>query len=146
MILDFFQAHSVEISAFFTLIIQAVIAAAVPVIVSLVVKWVAAKAAWAASQLKADQLSLLRIAVVTAIKAAEQSGLAGVIAEDGKAKKAAAIQWIQAYLNQLGLKIPVAVIEAELEAAILEGLQMAEAPEERAPAVGFYAPVADDDQ
>lgn len=70
-----------------------------------------------------DRLLLVEQVVRSAVLQAEQNGLRGMIENDGAAKKAAAITYIQDQLKALGLGwFPIAQVSDMVEAAVLENL------------------------
>jgi len=85
--------------------------AAAGALVALVKKW------WAeAKAMYPTEMEQLEWAAGVAVKAAEQAGAAGLIDE----KKAYAMQVVEEWLSSKGLKLDVVLIEAAVEAAVLE--------------------------
>ena len=99
-------------------LLQAVVIAAIPVLVPFVVKFLVAQANLMlakARDMEPDLMFVLEEAAIIAVRAAEQSSLAGFI-ED---KKAFALEQAQLYLDAKGMKnINLSLIEAAIEAAV----------------------------
>jgi hypothetical protein len=98
---------------------QSVLLAIAPIIASALAAWLIgmARAAWAkAKQTVGDEWAwALDEGAKIAVRAAEQLKLAEII-ED---KKDYAVATLQAYLDERGLKVDLAVLEAAIEAAVL---------------------------
>jgi hypothetical protein len=104
---------------FLSVFVENVLLAFAPVLASLLVAWVLAKvkAAWAEFEdEQAGSAWMLKEIAIIAVKAAEQMKLAGLIEE----KKDYAVQTATAWLEAHGYKINLAVIDAAIEAAVLE--------------------------
>lgn len=117
-----------SISAFITLLAGAFITAAIPVLTVALYKYFAGRVAWLKHSLTTEQYTQFQDIVEMVVGAAEQSGLAHLIENTGEAKKEYALNALQAIVNARGLNIPVAQIEAEIEAAIHLGLQQSLTP------------------
>lgn len=103
---------------------EGILLAFVPVLVSMITAWLLAKARMAWAQYKeanANYSWLLESIAVIAVKAAEQSKIAGLI-ED---KKSYAVQVAQQWLNDKGFSVDLAIIEAAIEAAVFEEINKA---------------------
>lgn len=70
-----------------------------------------------------QRFAALQSGLTFILQGAQQSGLAGVIANEGAAKKEYAVQAMQAWLKGYGFTMDVKAIEAAIEAAFLQGLQ-----------------------
>jgi hypothetical protein len=67
----------------------------------------------------AARQELLEKAVESAVLAAEQSGLAGLIENVGREKKAYALKMVNDYLSQYGVTVPEDLISGLIEATLL---------------------------
>jgi hypothetical protein len=67
----------------------------------------------------AARQELLEKAVESAVLAAEQSGLAGLIENVGREKKAYALKMVNDYLSQYGVAVPEDLISGLIEATLL---------------------------
>lgn len=107
-----------------TALLQIIIVAAIPVFASVIYKWGKARVAALNSVIVSNHLELIRDLTVTAVQAAEQKYLGN---GQGAAKKAFALQVLQDALAAHGLGgIPVIQLEASLEAAVLQGVHLAQ--------------------
>lgn len=131
--------QSPEFSLFLTLILKAVLTAVVPALTVIVGRFLLAKLNTLKLNIGATKWAFLSGAVVEGVKAAEQAGLAGLLEELAMNKKDYAIQASQAFLKQLGLSVPVDVLEALIEAKVLEGVHKFEEEESEA-GLGFSVP------
>ena len=98
---------------------QGVLLILLPALATMIAGWVLAKAKIAWLNFKEAQsgwASTLESIATLAVKAAEQLNVAELI-ED---KKSYAVQVAQLWLNDKGLKIDLAVIEAAIEAAVFD--------------------------
>jgi hypothetical protein len=104
---------------FLVQVVQGVLLAFLPILATMVTSLLIVKAKSAWLQFKDDQAgwagALGHIAEI-AVKAAEQANLAGLI-ED---KKSYAVQTVQIWLNDKGIKLDISVIEAAIEAAVFD--------------------------
>lgn len=91
--------------------LQAVIIAAIPVLVPVIVKYVLAKVKEIESHLDDEQLNGLRAAVYIFVSAAEQM----YTPDQWKEKKEYAITCVQNWLDVRGVKLDLAEIEAMIE-------------------------------
>lgn len=90
-----------------------------PVLAAFIVRWVKAKAEFELARLQTEKREVyyaLTFVVRLAVNAAEQANLAGLI----KDKKAYAISVAEKYLAEMGITIDLDVIDAAVEAAVLE--------------------------
>ncbi len=115
------QEQMASLSQFVMLLLQVVITAAIPFVLNIVLKWVNVRLAMIKTQVGGDQISLFREAVSVVVAAAEQSGVAGIIENEGKAKKQWAIDTLQKIVTAHGWSISVAQIEAEIEHGVAMG-------------------------
>lgn len=113
------------LSQFIGIVLIGIVGLVVPVVASAIYRWLLAKAEELKNSTSEEQLYQFTALVKMVVHAAEQSGLVGLI-ED---KKQYAIDTLQAIVDARGWKIPVAQIEAEIEAAIHQGLEMVETEE-----------------
>lgn len=74
------------------------------------------------SQIGASKWKGILDVVSAAVAAAEQSGLAGLIVSEGKAKKAFAIETAQKFLLERGINIDLNTLDRLIEAAVLNDL------------------------
>ena len=109
-----------QFADFLTLMIQAVIAAALPILLAFVVGWLNSKRRLAEHRLTADQKTLITWTLRTIVMAAEQSGLSGELKRLGVDKKQYAIAEASSWLASVGLPVNLASISAQIEAIVLE--------------------------
>ncbi len=114
---------------FVALVLEALIVAVVPALVVLIAKFAQAKLAELKLRLTANQWLMLSDMVVTVIRAAEQSGLAGLIENTAVAKKQYAIDALQAIVDAHSLHLPLAQLDAAIEEAVQQGSHLAQEPE-----------------
>lgn len=106
-------------------ILNLLLVLAVPAVVALTLgawQFVKAKIAEVKAGMSLEHIQLLDSLVMMAVQAAEQSGLAGLIANEGAVKKAEAVRIVQDALRSRGwdtLADAVPEIAARIEAAIL---------------------------
>lgn len=108
----------VDWSALFSLALQAVLVAVLPLVASWIRQFLKAKTEEAmkvAESYYPDLLSSLREAVNIAVQAAEQSGLSNKIAD----KKVYARDIVQKWLRARGVSLDLALIDAAIEAQVL---------------------------
>lgn len=94
--------------------LQAVMLAAIPILVKYVVDWLKAKAEDVKKNMDSDLLWKLEQAASIVVKAAEQMKIAGLI-ED---KKDYALGALKKLLESRGIHLDVALLEAAIEAAV----------------------------
>lgn len=97
---------------------EAVLLAAVPVVVPLVVGWLVSQVQIARARLASELPDLywvLNNAAKLAVDAAEQAGIAKLITD----KKRYAIEVAELYLAEKGIDIDIELIDAAIEAAVL---------------------------
>lgn len=103
--------------------LKSMIVVVVPVLTTAAIALVYQAARYVRSKLKAEQLAQIDALVAIAVKAAEQSGIIHVIADETKVKKAWALSEAQRLLDERGLKgISVATLDSMIEAAIRDGV------------------------
>lgn len=104
-------------------VLQAVLAAVLPVLAVAAATWMLAKWKEVKSRVDSKTLDYLTGLAYIVVQAAEQAGAAGLIDE----KKAYAMEVVQNWLKSKGMTINVSLIEAAIEAAVLnlahEGLE-----------------------
>ena len=79
---------------------------------------------WFKAKLSQEQLSMAKMLAATAVQAAQQSGLAGIITNDAKSKKQFAVDYLTRELKNLGLGSiakEVGSISALLESELNQG-------------------------
>ena len=114
------------LSEFVTLLLTAVITAAVPVITALAVKWLNAKAQELQAQIPAEALMYAEMVARVVVAAAEQSGLSGAIANESAAKKEWAMERGEELLRQyLALDLDLNKLGDDFYQAVLAGLDAA---------------------
>lgn len=116
-----------EMQEMMLFILQAVIAAAVPVLTAYLVRWLNSLKLKVIASVDKDKYNTIKMLVEIAVKAAEQAGLKENILAVGEDKKSFAMTKLQAMLNARGLSyISVDEIEAWIEAALLKGWESAD--------------------
>jgi len=115
-------------------VIETVISLLLPVILGFVVVWLRGLIAQGKAKLTAEQLAMAQAFVAAFVKAAEQSGLTGQLANVGEAKKQWVIAQVQSALEAKGINIDVEVISGLIEAEVYEA--WGDIFEERAIAAG----------
>ena len=112
-----------ELQTFIQIVSRELIALVIPAVAAFVVAWIYAKRKEVMAKLTASQIALLENWVQIVVQAAEQSGLANLIANTAEAKKKYAIDALQIIVDTHGFKgFSVAELEANIEAAILNGV------------------------
>ena len=107
-----------SLNEFLSILIQLMIALAIPVLVAVLVPWIIQRYRETKQRLGAEQVSMLESGISMAVRAAEQAGLTGQIKAIGAEKKAFALASAQNYVNRLGLKINVEEVSDLLEAEV----------------------------
>lgn len=111
-----------ELQELIMLLLSSLITLAVPVLVVLIRTWLITRIENGRASLTAQQLFIVDMIVRTFVQAAEQSGVIGLIRDEGTAKKTWVIQQVQAELDRLGLpSVRADVIANLIEAKIIEG-------------------------
>lgn len=112
-----------ELQQFFVLILNAVIAAAVPALVVAVRVFVNAKVAEFRARLTAEQLAQLDFWAEVVVKSLEQSALKEGIERTGEEKLQVAITTLQEHANKLGLtEVSVQDLADLIRAKLREGV------------------------
>lgn len=109
-----------EFGAFLTLVIQAVVAAALPVLLAFAVAWVNKKVAEAKTKLTKEQLYLAQTGIRIFVEAAEQSGLWKTALDTGAKKKAWVLAQATDWCATHGVPIDLPAIDAQIEALVRE--------------------------
>ncbi len=102
------------------LVLETLITVLVPILVGYLVKFIDAKIKELHSFVERENLWYVYDVVKQLVYAAEQSGLAGLIAAEGAAKKEYVLKKAQEYLDAKGIKVNVSTLEAMIEAAVYE--------------------------
>lgn len=97
-------------------LLEQVLLVVLPVLAAAATAWIAQKVREGAARLTEHQRKVLLAVVQTAVLAAEQAGAAGYV----KDKKAYALEVAQGWLKQQGVKIDLGLLDAAIEAAVLE--------------------------
>lgn len=114
------------LSQFITLLLMSFITAAVPIITTVVVKWLRMKAKEIEAQIPADVLAQTKAIARIVVAAAEQAGLTGTLAELGMEKKEYAISMGEMLLSQyLGLDLDLDKLGDAFWESVLAGLDAA---------------------
>lgn len=108
----------VAISKFLAILLQSILVVVIPVLVVQARSWLQAMGAAAWAQFGVQQQALLRQVSSLAVQAAEQSGLAGLILNEGRAKKDLAMAIVERMLGQYGVTMESDVISSAIEAAV----------------------------
>lgn len=108
-------------------LLQLFLAVAIPFVVYYVAQFVRRYVAEARSRMGDTERNLLDRAIEMAVKSVEQQGLAGLI-PGGAAKKQAAINIAQQYLDQFGLQLDATRIGDMIEAEVLTQFSQPSAP------------------
>lgn len=113
-----------EVQLFVSYLIREAIVALVPVFISFLVLLARKAKQFLEARLTEKQLSTIETLSIIAVRAAEQSGLIGLIENTAHAKKQYAVSFMQRALEVRGItKIDVDEISDWIEAAIRQGLQ-----------------------
>ena len=99
-------------------VLEAVCAIAIPFLVKFLIDWLRVKAKEGLSFLDETTRAAVEEAVHIAVRAAEQSGLAGLIERSAEAKKRYACEFAEKYLAQWGIGIDLDVIADMIEAEV----------------------------
>lgn len=101
------------------IVLKAILAAILPIAIKLLADWVKAKSAEILSGVDDSTRWAIDSAITIAVAAAEQSGLAGLIAKTAEAKKRYAIDAAERYLASMGISFDLDVIADMIEAEVL---------------------------
>lgn len=96
------------------------IQALVPVAVGFLIVWLKRQTALVQSKLTDQQWKLLNSVVDSAVQVAEQSGLAGYIANEAQEKKAYAVNYAKKVLAEYGLTVDLDILYDAIESAVLQ--------------------------
>lgn len=114
------------LSEFITLLLLSFITAAVPIITTMVVRWLKLKAKEVEAQIPADVLAQTKAIARIVVAAAEQAGVTGALEELGLEKKEYAISMGEMLLSQyLGLDIDLDKLGDAFWESVLAGLDAA---------------------
>lgn len=108
------------LSAVVMTVVQVVLAAALPVLLTYLAKWLAMRVKEVKAGLTDQQLYTLQLVASVAVQAAEQMALADLIEQEGAKKKEWATQYMDSVLRQYGIQVDWQVIEGAIEAAVLQ--------------------------
>lgn len=110
--------NTTQLNAFLGLLANGLLIIAIPIVIAFLFQWLRQRGQEWRTRLTAQQQQFIDSAIGMAVRAAEQSGLAGQLAGGGAAKKAYAIQAAQAYLNRLGVQVDVSGLANLIEAEV----------------------------
>jgi hypothetical protein len=97
-----------------------------PLVLGLAAAWIKKQISRVQREIDSSTLDFLKSMADQFVKAAEQSGLNGKIEDLGEEKKAYVMALLQAESDRLGLKLDIAVLEAILEAAVVDAFGVSE--------------------
>ena len=109
--------ESNPLSAFLSLVAQSLLIIALPIVIAGAFLYVRRMIAEIKQKLSKEQLDLIETGVNLAVRAAEQSGLAGKLT-GGTEKKSYAVDAVQSYPDRLGIAIDVKEISMLIEAEV----------------------------
>lgn len=101
-----------------TQVLLVLVKAVLPLVLTAIVAWLGLEWKKFQSGKHAELATRLAEAVKIAVTAAEQSGLAGWIANEKEVKKQFAIDYVERYLEQFGLNVDVDLIADTIEAEV----------------------------
>jgi hypothetical protein len=107
-----------EFGSFLTMVASAVITAALPVLLAMLVAWLNKKVGEAKTHLTASQLRAIEAGVAILVKAAEQSGLWKAALATGAQKKAWVLAQAVEWCNSKGLPVDLYMLDAQIEAIV----------------------------
>jgi len=102
------------------MVLKVVITVALPIGLTALFKWLAIQKTKLEQGMEEETLFIIKEAVRIAVLAAEQSGLADLLGETYKDKKAFALAAAERFLNQYGITIDLDVLADLIEAAVME--------------------------
>lgn len=108
------------LSKFLQAILVAVLTAVTPVLVLAISRWIKAKVADIGGQLDEDEKRYIAWAVQTAVLAAEQSGLKGILTEMGKTKLQYATQVAKTFLARYCITLDLDELMALIQAEVIK--------------------------
>lgn len=107
-----------QLNTFLSLLANGLLIIAIPIVIAFLFQWLRQRGQEWRARLTAQQQQFIDSAIGMAVRAAEQSGLAGQLAGGGAAKKAFAIKAAQEYLNRLGIQVEVSGLANLVEAEV----------------------------
>ncbi len=102
---------------FLTLLAQALLIIAIPIVVAGAFQWMRTKSAEIKQNLSKEQLEMIEKGIKMAVGAAEQAGFSGLLKSGGE-KKNYAIDAVQRYLDRAGVEIDVEEIATLIESEV----------------------------
>ncbi|MBT3391698.1 MAG: hypothetical protein HN413_14970 [Chloroflexi bacterium] len=102
---------------FLTILAQALLVIAIPILVAAAFQWTRERTAMIRQNLSDEHLSLIEKGITLAVKAAEQAGFSGIL-KSGSEKKQYAIDAVQRYLDRAGVEIEVDEIATLIESEV----------------------------
>jgi len=102
---------------FLTLLAQAMLIIAIPILVAADFTWMKQKAVEIKQNLSKEQLAMIEKGVNIAVRAAEQAGFSGLL-KSGSEKKQYAIDAVQIYLDRAGVPIDIEEISTLIESEV----------------------------
>ena len=105
------------------LVLETLITVLVPVLLGYIIKFVDTKISELRQYVERENLWYIYDIVKQLVYAAEQNGLAGLIENEGRAKKAYVLDRLQSYLNAKNIKVDVKTLDALIEAAVYEAFK-----------------------
>lgn len=103
-----------------TTILLVLIETLLPVLLYFVIKWLRAKEQEILGSLTSEQEWLIEQVLESFVRAAEQSGFAGLIENEGRVKKEWALERSRAWLRERGIEIDGELLADRLEAVVEE--------------------------
>jgi hypothetical protein len=107
-----------QLNTFLSLLANGLLIIAIPILIAFLFQWLRQRGQEWRARLTVQQQQFIDSAIGMAVRAAEQSGLAGQLAGGGAAKKAYAIKAAQDYLNRLGVQVDVSGLANLVEAEV----------------------------
>ncbi len=107
-----------QLNTFLSLVANGLLIIAIPIVIAFLFQWLRQRGQEWRARLTVQQQQFIDSAIGMAVRAAEQSGLAGQLAGGGAAKKAYAIKAAQEYLNRLGVQVEVSGLANLVEAEV----------------------------
>jgi len=117
-----------QITVFLSLLAQALLVLAIPILIAFLFQWIRQHAAEIRSHLTAQQQQFIDAAITMAVRAAEQASASNQLSAGGQAKKAYAIKVAQDYLNRLGIRVDVNTLVALIESEVQKQFSSAAPP------------------
>lgn len=110
--------EGLEIGSLIQTVLVIIIQVLLPVALGYVVMWLKAKVEEVKARIPAEQLEFATVLAQQLVMAAEQSGLSGQIAAEGKAKKEWVIARLQLALEEKGIKMDVKYLSDLIEGEV----------------------------